>query len=264
MKKTFTLFAILIAFLLGNTISAQVIGMFDKDGHNIAGDTILFTHAIDTLAPFPFYDHDGFVKITNVSNDTITLWVRRVEHQYIPGSQDYLCWGKLCFPAVDAGTKPIWNPNDSTTLAPGDTAGNNNGEFGLKIYIDPKNNIGEALYEYIIYDSKNFFAANTKSIFVKYDFTYTTSLKEQRKNKVDFSIFPNPTNALANINIKSVTNVQLRIVVRDILGKEIKTFEVNSNKRQLSLDMSNYNKGIYFVSLTDGHEVLSTKKLIVK
>ena len=264
MKKTITLFALIFATMFGSSISAQVIGMYDHNSNDIAGDTILFTHSIDTLAPFPFYDHDGFVEITNISNDTVTLRVRRVEHQFIPGSQDYLCWGKQCFNAIDAGTLTLWEPNDSTILAPGDTAGSRIGEFGLKIYIDPKNKIGEALYEYQIYDTQDVFGLNTKSIYVKYDFTYTTGLKEQRKNKIDFSVYPNPTNSITNINVKSATNLQLKVVVRDMLGKVVKTVNVNSSKRQLSLDMSSYNKGIYFVSSINEQEILSTKKLIVK
>lgn len=62
----------------------------------------------------------------------------------------------------------------------------------------------------------------------------------------DIRIYPNPVNALVNINAKE--NIE-SIAVFDVFGKTVKTFEVNSN--QIQLDLSGLSKGFYFLKIAN-------------
>jgi len=79
------------------------------------------------------------------------------------------------------------------------------------------------------------------------------------------SIYPNP--AKNNLFIESNYDLSKSfIAVYDILGKKmILDFENNTNKSNLvQLNVSAYNKGIYFVKITDEFNSNITYKIIVE
>ncbi len=75
--------------------------------------------------------------------------------------------------------------------------------------------------------------------------------------KSDIVIYPNPTTGKLTINnSKSIIN---NVVIIDITGKTIKQLPVNSN--QLTIDISSYPNGIYFIKLQN-NEGIETRKII--
>lgn len=86
----------------------------------------------------------------------------------------------------------------------------------------------------------------------------TTSIKEQ-KNQNEFTLYPNPTNAILNIdcNLKA-TNFKIEII--DALGK-ILISEEYKELNLASINVSHLSSGIYFVKIISG-ENTSTKKFI--
>ncbi|MEC4004733.1 T9SS type A sorting domain-containing protein [Flavobacterium sp. SUN052] len=72
-----------------------------------------------------------------------------------------------------------------------------------------------------------------------------------------FTIFPNPTFNLINFNTEE--NMK-SIVLFDILGKEVLNKEVNSNSN--SVDISNFNSGLYFVKIYFENGNINTQKII--
>ena len=86
----------------------------------------------------------------------------------------------------------------------------------------------------------------------------TTSIKEQ-KNQTVFTLSPNPTNGILNINWNSKSN-DCKIEVIDALGKVLIS-ENHKEINQTSINVSDLSSGIYFVKITSG-ENTSTKKFI--
>ncbi len=71
-----------------------------------------------------------------------------------------------------------------------------------------------------------------------------------------FNFYPNPVKQ--QLNLVSVNDVDLRIT--DILGNVIYTGEANNNVK--TLDFSQYQKGIYFISLLQNKQAVKTYRLI--
>ncbi|MBK6284917.1 MAG: T9SS type A sorting domain-containing protein [Draconibacterium sp.] len=73
----------------------------------------------------------------------------------------------------------------------------------------------------------------------------------------DIDIFPNPTNGLFIINIKSTMPV--RIIVTNSSGGILT--ENNFIQPVIKLDLTNFPAGIYFVSILDNDRILTRKIL---
>ncbi|MEX2380445.1 MAG: T9SS type A sorting domain-containing protein [Vicingaceae bacterium] len=240
-------------------IYAQV-SLYNDNSESIEGDTITFYHAIDTVHPYPEFEHKNFVNVVNETNDTIIIRVKREEILIIQGTKDYFCWGE-CYGAVAAGEKPVWESPDVVDFAPGDTG---TGDNDLSVYIEPHNKTGEALYRYTFIDTSDMLGINDQSIYVKYILSYLTSTKEKQANEVSFNLYPNPASNQVMLDFDKGLNQNLSVEVKDILGKQIETVAVNSSAKKLQLDLSSYSKGIYFISVLDNQQIVKTKKLIVK
>jgi len=90
----------------------------------------------------------------------------------------------------------------------------------------------------------------------------TLSISENNLNEVKVSISPNPANE--NVVIRSENIMMNSYKIYDILGTlitERKNFTPTNN---IYLDVVNYPKGIYFISVYGDKKKLVTKKLIVK
>jgi hypothetical protein len=252
---------LLLAFSVFTSVAifAQV-SLYNDNAEIIEGDTIIFTHAVDTVNPFPVFEHKNFVNVINETNDSIVVRVRREEVSIIQGTDDYFCW-KVCYGAVAAGTRPVWESPDVVDFLPGDTA---TGDNDLSVYIAANNNKGEALYRYTFVDTSDVLGFNDRSIYIKYILTYTTSIKEKQASQVSFNVYPNPANDRVTIDFDKGVGQNLSVEVKDILGKQIETVAVNTSMKKLQLDLSSYSKGIYFVSVSNNQQIVKTKKLIVK
>jgi len=73
----------------------------------------------------------------------------------------------------------------------------------------------------------------------------------------EISIFPNPTNGFININ----TSEHYDITVTDISGRILKTYSNSENR--FILNISNFNKGIYFINFSNNSHIIS-KKVVLK
>ena len=73
------------------------------------------------------------------------------------------------------------------------------------------------------------------------------------QNQLDISIYPNPTSDIVHIDCNYS---QLKVVVYDILGKQVINKSITN-----SIDISQLEKGVYILQLSDGVK-LSTRKII--
>jgi len=77
----------------------------------------------------------------------------------------------------------------------------------------------------------------------------------------DFSIYPNPTSGMIYINCKKAFEQQAIVKITNTIGQEIATIPLTTNNQPI--DVTNYTKGIYFVSILNGKSI-STIKIIVQ
>lgn len=89
-------------------------------------------------------------------------------------------------------------------------------------------------------------------------------LDSEEDANVDFSVSPNPNNGLFNLNVTSKVAKTYNLSVRNMLGQVVynDNLSVSGSKTQ-SMDLTNVEKGLYFVTLDNGSERL-VKKVIVK
>ena len=81
------------------------------------------------------------------------------------------------------------------------------------------------------------------------------------------SIFPNPASTDAKILFDNETERNISIKLTDVLGKTVK--EIYANKlskgvHEFDVNLSDFDKGLYFLSVSSNNQNLTTKKLILK
>jgi hypothetical protein len=85
----------------------------------------------------------------------------------------------------------------------------------------------------------------------------TTSIsKPEKKN---FSIYPNPTNNIFNIQFNEIFSGSIEIT--DISGRLIKS-ETLKDKTQLTLSLEPHSNGIYFVSVINQNKATKTVRIV--
>ena len=95
------------------------------------------------------------------------------------------------------------------------------------------------------------------------------SMRSDENKAVSYrlSVFPNPTSTDANILFDNEAERNIIIVLTDVLGKTVS--EIYSNKlikgfHEFDINLSDFNKGLYFLTVSSNNQNLITKKLIVK
>ena len=83
-----------------------------------------------------------------------------------------------------------------------------------------------------------------------------------RKIEENITIMPNPFNELINLEINNVFEGSYRVEIFNIQGQLIQS-KIITNKLT-SIDMSNYSKGIYLLTLIKNDKIIMSEKLIKK
>jgi len=91
-----------------------------------------------------------------------------------------------------------------------------------------------------------------------------TSIETQSKETASFKLFPNPANASVSISFQNVEADNLELTILDVKGQKVLTEWINmkSGNSIKVLDLSQFDKGVYFVRLANGNSI-ETKKLVV-
>ncbi len=93
-----------------------------------------------------------------------------------------------------------------------------------------------------------------------YMYTTTAGVNEKSSNSNAFSIYPNPTNSVINVECLMFNKDVKTITITDVLGKIHLSKTITDNNTQLNV--SDLTKGIYFVTLTSSNKT-STQKVII-
>ncbi len=87
----------------------------------------------------------------------------------------------------------------------------------------------------------------------------------ERDNNLNFAVYPNPNKGVFKVHFDIKNRNKLVLEVKSILGKSVYKEEINnSGMINKSLDLSYLRKGIYFISITDDSNSISTKKITIQ
>jgi sugar lactone lactonase YvrE len=73
------------------------------------------------------------------------------------------------------------------------------------------------------------------------------------------TIYPNPSTGKISIQVNEI-NKEYYLIIHDALGREVK--KVSLNSLQTDIDLTNYENGLYFISLTDGVKNKFTRRIV--
>lgn len=227
MKKL--LLSLLVISMQVGISKAQSIQIF-KTGSVVdaINDTIDFTHYVDTNAFAIDLSHSSFVNIVNNTSSTMTIGLRRIERQIIPGTSDYLCWGATCFGSYPAGDTVSWIVDDVAVVAPNDTAGG----FGLVVYIQPNKKSGTAIYEYEFYDRNS--PLTTSSVFVRWNIFYKEdNIQIEGANNTKLA---GDTLTITDTLFGGNSNPSLfsRVSIAELINNSVSDKTINISRREIS------------------------------
>lgn len=93
---------------------------------------------------------------------------------------------------------------------------------------------------------------------IEFAISNTVGIYDKEKESM-FSIYPNPTKEI--VNIEFVNNLPAKVTITDIQGRTLKQFITNSASH--ALDVSNLNTGIYLLYVEQNQKI-AIEKLIIK
>ena len=96
---------------------------------------------------------------------------------------------------------------------------------------------------------------------LKVCYSKSNSISENIDNIIKFDLYPNPASNIVKIKIRNNNQKAVSIEIINSLGHLI--MQKADFKSNVSIDISNYASGIYFVRI-HSNEIISTKKLIIE
>ncbi len=115
---------------------------------------------------------------------------------------------------------------------------------------------------YTVFGSDSLFGGgNADTYLAKLKDSYPLAISELKNIQSSILIYPNPFTSQTTITFsEEQRNTTIKII--DLLGECIQ--QLTTNNKQLTLDMTGYAKGIYFVQVTDEKKNTINKKIIIQ
>jgi Secretion system C-terminal sorting domain len=246
MKKAILLFA--AALLIGNFSRAQSFSLSEPGPITIIGELpedILYG-LMETI----------HVDVTNISSTTKNVKVERTIIDTVAGTDFYYCWAQ-CYSATACQNNAVITNAESVELEAAETTN----LFGA--YYRPKGMVGVNTVEYCFFDVNN--TSDRVCLVASHDAREAVSILEVTGVTNFLSApQPNPASGLTKIvyNLPNLNNGKL--VVRNMLGSTIKEIQLDKVSDSKTIDVSLFNAGIYFYSLVNNGNIISSQRLVVK
>ncbi|MCF8364216.1 MAG: T9SS type A sorting domain-containing protein [Bacteroidales bacterium] len=242
MKKLILSLLVLLGFLFN--ANAQSLELYHEGELFEMGETVNvvdYPIAIELVAE---------MSVKNVSNETLTLYCRKIELDVMPGTSNTFCWG-ICF-APSVYLSPL-----TIVLSPGQTTNEFSGHYmpgGIEgmtkmcYSFFPQSNPGDSTYFYV-----DFLA------------TQSVGIDEPKTDKVFVSNpYPNPANSQVTFDYSFPSGYHnATINIHNLLGAKVKEVNIFGNNGKAVVDVNDLNDGIYFYSVNLDNEILETKRLVV-
>ena len=246
MKTLFTLF---LTFGSVALLSAQSsFTLADKGGSNYTNSAV--TKNGDATITFP---NDEPIKwqgfLTNNSASTVRTLVKRRMINVPQNSENQFCWSIQCYaPATNQAA-------DTIDIAAGET------DSSFYSYFFPGGTNGIFTIQYVFFDAMN----TSDSIYVNVIFNVTggtASIQEMGGSGAQLSqAYPNPARNITHVDYEIQGEADLALY--DLSGALVRTWNLESGKGTLTIDVKGLRSGMYFYSIKNQQGVLATRRLLV-
>lgn len=190
------------------------------------------------------------IKITNTSQNSLDIKVRKIENSIISGTKNYFCFNDHCYaPSVYVSPSILM-------LEPGATDTSFVGEY------NPQGHLGMSSITYSFFNID--FPYDSAWVEVHY-IALPMSINENHIAENKFSNpYPNPAKSYTVFSYQFTDDVcEVKFVLRNLLGNKIKEFSIKDKENKFILDTSGLRGGMYFYSVIIDGELLLTRKLVV-
>ena len=191
------------------------------------------------------------LKLTNHTDKSITLIVRKVSSDLGGTQKNYFCLNNDC---LDQQVQDV-----IVRVEPRQTLS----EFSIALEAGLANGISSA--KYLVFNRHN----TTETMEFELHFAV-----EERSAKEDIftsphiiihDVYPNPVVDYAYVNYNVINKeVESKIIIHNILGNPIDEYGLPSDENKVKIRAESMNAGIYFYTLYLDNEGVMTRKLIVK
>ena len=265
MKKIFTLLALISFSILTAQSPSLQAWTLDAAGTTTLialsnGTTVSYVTTAST--PTSTSTHTTKVKFKNISPVTHTYSVIRTDivvNSASPGAIPYFCFGDMGTCYSTWVNEPY--PGDYSILGPG--AETSNGKH-LITDLDEAYTIGYSAINYKLFDlALGKTSYDTLSFTFKYN--QLSGIAEHNSSIANIgNIHPNPSSGNTYVTVVLTDETNVKVQVYSTLGTLVYNGSEQhlSGKNNLSIDCTNLNSGLYFVTVTAGNSKV-TKRLVV-
>ena len=192
---------------------------------------------------------DGTVWVQNSTSSAMDVMCMRTVNNLYPGHGSHFCWN-VCYTdeSTFISTAPVNIPSGATS-------------YYFHGYIVPHGyNFGHSTVCYRFYDANNI--ADSVSTCFEYDNAVGIQTLDASAVNPLSEPSPNPANNLTGIKYSAGSN-GARIVVYNLLGKEVKEIKLTEKQGAIIITTSDLGQGVYYYSLFANGKMLATKKLVI-
>lgn len=91
--------------------------------------------------------------------------------------------------------------------------------------------------------------------------TIENSLSVGSQPSLDFTVYPNPSTGILNIQLSSLTADSANVSIHDVQGRKVASIVISNNLSQIAID--NLSNGVYFVVVNQNNQK-TTKKIVLQ
>lgn len=191
------------------------------------------------------------LEVTNNSNASMDVMVKKVENFVIPTTVNTFCWAGLCYPPFI-----FISPNFTTIPAGGTSAvGDFSGHY------NPMSIAGLSTISYVFFDNDN----HNDSVMVTINYSaLTTGINPNTAEKLVISEpYPNPANQLVNFDYELNDADGAQLSVYSLIGSLVKEIKISNESGTLQLSTDQFQEGFYFYVLSTSGKELKAGRFIV-
>jgi hypothetical protein len=79
----------------------------------------------------------------------------------------------------------------------------------------------------------------------------SVGIEEVSSTNKNLIVYPNPANDNVNVMMKNFNGANVNLDIRNVLGQTMMQINAEPKARSLSIDISHFEKGIYFLAVSD-------------
>jgi hypothetical protein len=228
----------------------------------VLGQSLKLTFNSDTIKSDSVYNYIcsisklniDSVGVTNTSDKTISVTVKKIIIDTLHGTFNTFCWGVNCFEPT------TYISPTSINIAPGTTNKSFYGEY------NPMGKVGSSTIRYVFFDKNNYL--DSSYVTVKYILkpASVADLSGLQTINIFLNIYPNPFRHETAINYKLPENSFVNIKTYDLTGRELFTllddFMVKGEHVYI-LNSVDLKEGFYYCVMTTNNNLFAFKKIAV-